>query len=514
MNALTIASLAQLLSEKGLLAGTTNVAPANADTLLCGSDSDSRVVEPGHLFVCKGAAFKPAYLASALEKGAVAYLCDAAHADELGAVAPGTPAFLAKDEHALRTAMALASAEAWGHPDRDLKIVGITGTKGKTTTSYMLRSIVDTALGKGSCSMIGTVETYDGSSDVPSANTTPESPDLWRHLANAKNAGLKHLVMEVSSQALKYDRSLGVGFDAGCFLNIGLDHISPREHADFEDYFSSKLKIFSQSDVAIVNLDSDKLDRILAAARAGTRHLITFGLDRPDADFWADEIRHSAEGTSFVLHAGARSLSARLPFPGDFNVSNALCAIASAQVVGISLEDAIAGLSTTVVPGRMEFLHTKDGRITSIVDFAHNRMAFESLFSAVSETLAGAYTIAVFGATGGKGVERRHDLPEVAARHVDKVILTTDDPWTEDPASICQEMERSLPEGFPHDVVLDREKAVDLAFREAAEHEGRSVVMLLGKGCERSQLMAEGPVACVTDSELAARSIAKLDAGA
>ena len=502
MNTTTYIDLARSLEGAGILEGAPS---AEKNPRIAGAYHDSRLVTPGSLFVCKGATFKSAFLAGALERGAVAYLCDVARADELAAVAPGVPALVTSD---LRRAMALVSAEAFDHPDRSLPLVGITGTKGKTTTAYMLRSILDAAHGAGCCGMIGTIETYDGVEDGASRNTTPEAPDLWRHLANARNAGLPALVMEVSSQALKYDRTYGVGLDVGCFLNIGLDHISAVEHADFEDYFTSKLKIFSQSKTAVVNLDSDHVERILEAASVTSRTL-TFGIGRPEADAWADELSTSEEGMSFSLHLNGGVHRVTLPFPGEFSVSNALAAALCAHLLGVDEKDIVRGLEATRVPGRMEFYRSRDRQLTAVVDYAHNRMAFESLLSAIAGTFTGARVISVFGAVGGKAYERRHDLPEVAARYSDYVVLTSDDPWTEDPLDICHEMERSLPEGFPHEIVVDRERAAERAFELAEGH--KSVVLLLAKGHEAYQHDREGFVPCVSDCELARRGVAAHD---
>ena len=240
------------------------------------------------------------------------------------------------------------------------------------------------------------------------------------------------------------------------------------------------------------------------AASAAPRTL-TFGIGRPDADAWADDLVASEGGMSFSLHLGGWERPVELPFPGDFSVSNALAAALSAHLLGIGPDDIVRGLATTRVPGRMEFYHSKDRKLTAVVDYAHNRLAFESLLSAVSSSFAGAQVISVFGAVGGKAEERRRDLPEMAARFSDYIVLTSDDPWTEDPLDICREMERALPPDFPHEVVIDREEAARRAF-ELAEGR-RSVVLLLAKGHETYQHTREGFVPCVSDCELARRGI-------
>ncbi len=520
MDTLTLAQLADGLRNAGIqveLAAPVGTATSAADPAVTGAACDSRAVRTGDAFVCKGAAFRPAFLASARDAGAAAYLCAADKHAELAAAVPELPALIVAADD-LRRAMAIVSAAAFGRPDREVPLVGITGTKGKTTCAYMLRSIIDHARGEGRCGIIGTVATYDGVEDGASRNTTPEAPDLWRHLANARDSRLDSLVMEVSSQALKYDRSYGVELELACFLNIGLDHISPVEHKDFADYFGSKLRIFGQCRQAVVNLDSDHVDEILAAAEAGSaKKVLTFGLERPDAYARASDLQTSELGVSFTLHLGDESRVASLPFPGDFSVSNALCAAVCAEQLGLSIDQIVNGLAVTRVPGRMEFYRSADGLLTGVVDYAHNRMAFDSLLSAVKKSFAGARLIAVFGAVGGKAVERRHDLPEVAAQHVDHIVLTTDDPWTEDPADICRQMEKSLPEGFSHETVLDREEAAARAFDLAAESCGRgehAVVLLLAKGSDATQHVANGYAPVETDSSLAARLVAAYDARA
>ena len=229
----TLLALEQLLCSNAITAGITNTAGAShqEDVPIDGADCDSRLAMRDHLFICKGTAFKAAYLTDALAKGCCAYLCDKSRTDELAKVAPGVPALVVADD-ALRQAMACASAEAWGHPNRDIKIVGITGTKGKSTCAYMLRAILDAGYDAAQAAILGSIDTFDGVERFESVNTTPEAPDLWRHIANVRSSGLPYLVMEVSSQALKYDRVVGLDLDVGCFLNIGRDHISPAAEPD------------------------------------------------------------------------------------------------------------------------------------------------------------------------------------------------------------------------------------------------------------------------------------------
>lgn len=357
----TLESIARTLQGEGLLALAPNLLGKGA-TPITGADCDSRRVAPGHLFVCKGAAFRPSYLEAAIAAGAVAYLCDESHAPQLASHAPGVPALVATDG-GLRHAMALASVESWGHPDRSLSVVGMTGTKGKSTSTYMLRAILDAGHREPQAALMGSIDTFDGVERFESVNTTPEAPDLWRHVSNAAGSHLPYLVMEVSSQALKYDRVVGLGLDVACFLNIGRDHISPLEHPTFEDYFASKLRIFDQARVAVVNLDMDMADEVLSAAGRCER-LVTFSAG-PDArtsgaDLWAADEEPCPQGIRFLCHTPSWEGPVVVGMPGLFNVENALCAIACCEVLGVGQEQVLAGLAHARVPGRMEPLPTSD----------------------------------------------------------------------------------------------------------------------------------------------------------
>lgn len=461
------------------------LAAANCPARLVGDNAtvrgmtvDSREATPGCLFVCKGVAFKPAFLASAVEAGAGAYLCDEAHAPQLEEVAGTTPHIVAAD---VRRAMALAAAAVYGNPDERLNIMGITGTKGKSTTAYMLRSIFEAA--GLETSILGSIETDDGLEHYESHNTTPEAPELWRHLRNTEEAGRDIMVMEVSSHGLKYDRVLGLHLNTACFLNIGRDHISPVEHADFEDYFSSKLRIFEQCETAVVNLDSDHADRVLKAAENAER-LVTFGIEH-EADFMARNIVPSHQGIAFDLVAEGQTHSITLGMAGAFNVSNALAACVMARLAGVGFNAIAAGLAHVRVPGRMELVASADGGVVAIVDYAHNELSFETLFTSVKNEYPGRRIIAVFGAPGNKAEERRECLPRVAGAYANAIIYTEEDPAHERVEDICAQLVANTPAGVAHEVVYDREAAVARAFELAGE--GPAVVLLLGKGDETRQ---------------------------
>lgn len=516
----TVLNIAELLKTHGLLTAGTQLF-GKEKQVITGADCDSRVVKAHHLFICKGLAFRTAYLTSALKKGAAAYLCDESHATELAAIAPGVPALVTTDS-ALRRAMALVAAEAWGHPDRNLNIVGITGTKGKSTTAYMLRYILDAgADGKGelgsTASVIGSIATYDGVVDEESHNTTPEAPDLWRYLHNALTTQHNPMVMEVSSQALKYDRVDGLNLDIACFLNIGRDHISPREHPDFEDYFSSKLRIFEHAKTAVVGLGTDHLPEVLTAATPCTK-LVSFGVAHTDAtapsaagitaDIWADHITSSEGTVDFAVHTPAWTAIMHLGMPGLFNVDNALCAIAVAQLLGISRNQIRAGLARCRVPGRMELLNSPDARhVAAIVDYAHNKLSYQRFFASVSKEFSGRRIIAVFGAPGGKAQERRQELPLEASKWVDVLIYTEEDPAHERVEDINAALLAATPATRHAESIPSRPDAIARAVELAYAEKTPALLCLLAKGDETRQHVGDEFVPCETDETLFLRAM-------
>ena len=506
---ITLERLAHELLQLGIQAR-----PQGADVPLAGASCDSRETQPGDLFCCKGVAFRPAFLANALAAGARAYLCDQTHATDLAEVAPQAPALVVPDAQ-FRAAMAHASRLAWGEPDLELPVLGITGTKGKSTAEQMVRAIFDHGSPEPRAGVMGSIDTFDGIERFESHNTTPEAPELWRHLAHARQSGLDAMVMEVSSQALKYDRTLGLRMQVGAFLNIGRDHISPVEHPDFEDYFASKLRIFGQARHALVNLGTDRLADVLDAAQAA-QDLVCFSADGPDPvqgvapSLWATDVRSGGGQVRFVCHTPAWERELVVGMPGLFNVENALVSVAIAQLAGIDDERIAAGLAQARVPGRMELIGDESDHVIGLVDYAHNKLSYQRLFASLAQEFPGRKITALFGCPGNKAQERRAELPQEAARFADFLIYTEEDPAHERVEDICAEMARNTPAGTRYVVEPDREQAIRLAVREALADPEPSIVCLLAKGDETRQHRGDEYPAMVPDGTVFRTALAEL----
>ncbi len=436
---------------------------------------NSRETVPGTLFLCKGAHFKPEYLADAARRGAFAYVSERVYP---GA---GLPCILVRD---MRQVMAPLAVKYYDNPSQKLKVVGVTGTKGKSSTVYYLKYILDGYLapqGK-SCGVISSIETWDGVERFESHLTTPEPLELQRHLAHAADAGLGYVVMEASSQALKYHRTLGTEFAAAAFLNIGNDHVSPIEHPDFDDYFHSKLKLFGQAGLSCVNLDCDHAAETLAAAREACPTVLTFSRRNPAAQVYARDVRKVGGDILFQVDAARLSGSYRLGMPGLFNVENALAAITLCLGLGIPQQAVADGLARARVPGRMEVYSSGDGDVAAIVDYAHNRMSFETLFRSVREEYPGRRIVTVFGCPGKKAFARRRDLGEVAGANSDLVVLTEEDSGEEDTVSICGEIAGHV--ACSCEIQPNRGEAIR---RAVLSCHSPSVVLITGKGAETRQ---------------------------
>ena len=494
----------QLLQKEGLLSSDAPLPAALLSRPVRLVSCDSQNVGPDTLFIVKGAHFKGRYLADALARGTFVYLADRPW-EEAG----DAPCLLVSD---VRRAMALLADFYYDHPSGKLSVVGITGTKGKSSTTYYLKYIFDEYLAskkKPESGVISSIDTYDGVERFESHLTTPEPLDLQRHFANAAAAGVEYLTMEVSSQALKYDRMDRVDLSAAVFLNIGYDHISPIEHPDFEDYFASKLKIFAHAPLAVVNLDTDRAERVLDAAQEGAGRIITFSERDPAAAVTASHVRKQGRDILFRVRTPRFSREFRLTMPGLFNVQNALAAIAVCEGLGIPEQCIYVGLMKARVPGRMEVYQNADGRITAIVDYAHNRLSFEKLFQSVKAEYPGQRVTIVFGCPGKKALDRRKDLSEIAAKYADKVILTEEDAGEEDVLDICREMAAHIaPTGRDYSIEPDRGEAIRMAVMDV---EGPTVLLITGKGAETRQKRGTAYIDCPSDVEYVQRWLHEYD---
>lgn len=438
----------------------------------------SAKAERNSMFICKGAGFKAEYLKEAVQRGAFCYV-----SEEFYGTDADVPYIMVQN---IRKSMSILAQEFYGNPDRNLNLIGITGTKGKTTTTYYIREILNAYLNakkEPNAAFLSTIETYDGKEQKESELTTPEAPELFRHFRNAVDSGIKYLAMEVSSQALKYQRVRNISYDIGVFLNISEDHISPAEHEDFEDYFSAKLSLFRQVKVACVNTDADHSERILNAAKM-TERVVTFGL-KGSPEVRGCNVKTTQNGITFTVSCPAFSETFSLGMKGIFNVENALAAIAVAYTLKIPTEYIKEGLKQTKVPGRMEIFNSEDGEVSVIVDYAHNRLSFEKLYDSVLREYRGWRIVSVFGCPGNKAMNRRRDLGLLSGLFSKKVYLTADDPGTESVVEIAGEVGKYIEVvGCPYEIIEDRGEAIRKAIAEAGRN---TVILVLGKGCETKQ---------------------------
>lgn len=461
---------------------------------------DSKAVSKDTLFVCKGAAFKKEYLEDAMRKGAVCYVSEKEYD------IPDAPHIIVSD---IRSAMPYIARMHYMIPD-DLCCIGITGTKGKTTTAYYMKAVFDKALKREKrpeAGFITTVETYDGKERISSGITTPEAFEIYRHFRNAYDSGIRHMIMEFSSQALKYKRVQGVRLDYGIFLNISEDHISPIEHPDFNDYFNSKLKIFSQCRTAVICTDSPYAKEIADAAKTAKK-VITFGFSE-SADIRGRNIRSRGRATDFTVDIFGRSYDLTLNMRGEFNVENALAVIAVANEEGIPIEDIRSTFEGISVPGRGEEYESSDKKLHVIVDYAHNGFSFRSIIGTAKRAWPDSRIITIFGCTGGKALNRRKDMGISAGEMSDHIYLTADDPANEKIEDICKDIGAYIDgTGCGYTIVPDRESAIRMAIGEA---DGPTAILILGKGCETTQRTANGIESYPSDAVVAKDALAKYD---
>ena len=439
---------------------------------------DRRQLSEGCLFFCCYFSGRtgPEYLELAIEKGAKVIVLE----ESMAAGKPFPKEIVLVFVKDARYAMACMYSAWYDHPSKKMTMIGVTGTKGKTSITYFLKRILERAGRK--VGLIGTIETIIGQDHIPSVNTTPEPPLLQSSLARMAEEGIDAVVMEVSSQALKYERSEGILFDIGIFTNISPDHIGKGMHTDFADYLSAKSRLFRQCRVGIVNADEPLINDILLNHTCSIR---TYGIER-NADLRALDIRSFISegelGVSFRTK-GLKEMDVSLSVPGKFSVLNALAAILCAIELGTKDSVIVSALKDIHVRGRMERVPLSR-TFTVLIDYAHNSFALETLLSALRQYHP-KRLICVFGCGGSSAVMRRRGMGEVSGRLADFTILTSDNPRFEDPREIIEDiLSGLLPTGGRYSVIPDRKEAIASAIRNREEGD---LIVIAGKGHETFQ---------------------------
>lgn len=436
--------------------------------------NDSRRVCEGSVFVCISGANSDGhdYIADVAEKGAAAVIV------EKDAAAPeGMTVIKVPDT---RYALALMSAAYFGYPAEKLKVIGITGTKGKTTTTYMIKSILEGVGHK--VGLIGTIEAIIGDKVIPANNTTPESYVIQKYFAEMVEAGCDSVVMEVSSQGLMLHRTAGIPFEIGIFTNLGEDHIGPNEHKDFEDYKRCKGLLFKQCRLGIANVDDRWYGDVLAGA---TCKVETFGLSEK-ADLRAVDIRHISKpgylGVNYHV-SGLMDFDVEIDIPGEFSVYNSLTAIAVCRHFNVPAENIKAALKVAKVRGRIEMVKVSDD-FALMIDYAHNAMALESLLNTLRDYDPGRI-VSVFGCGGNRSRTRRYEMGEVSGRLADFTVITSDNPRFEKPQDIIDDIITGIKKTDGRYIdICDRKEAIKYAI---ANGRPGDVIVIAGKGHETYQ---------------------------
>jgi UDP-N-acetylmuramoyl-L-alanyl-D-glutamate--2,6-diaminopimelate ligase len=457
---------------------------------------DSRRVQKNGLFVAlRGEkADGHDFIGQAIEKGATAIMA------ERGEQHPRASCLVVENT---REALPELAATFYGFPARRLKLAGVTGTNGKTTTTFLIKHICEKAGLR--CGLIGTVRYEIGERILPAIRTTPESLDLQELLAQIANAGCKAAAMEVSSHALAQERTRGLEWDVAVFTNLTQDHLD--FHGTMENYFESKVRLFTQlaqqlkkqKAIAVVNIDDRYGEQLLGKLDRKTA-VVTYGMGAR-ADFRGSNYRMEFGGTSFQLDARGKSYLVRVPLIGRFNVANSLAAVAAANALGVNLRAAVLSLGKTPqVPGRLEAVPAKR-QFQIYVDYAHTPDALLNVIKTLRE-LEPRRLIVVFGCGGDRDRQKRPVMGSIVDQNADYAIITSDNPRKEDPEGIIAEVEKGF-RGNHHEKIVDRSAAIARAIAIA---QPRDVVLIAGKGHEAYQEFSDHTVP-FDDIQVARRAV-------
>ena len=444
--------------------------------------ADSRTVIEDALFVCKGYGFKEEYLESAYRKGASVYISETEYDISM-------PCIIVKD---VRKASSVAARWFYNYPSDSMSITGITGTKGKTTTAYILKAIIDTYKEKVTA-IFSTMETDTIKSQRVSHLTTPEPIDLQRLFREAADNGAEYVVMEVSSQAVKMSRIYNQLFDIGIFLNIGEDHIGGKEHANMQEYVFCKTSFLTQCKTVIINRGTDYFEKAYMAARDSKRIIYGF---TDDCDAKITNLKSDVRGVRFELEYNGIKHSYVSNLIGSFNAENITAAILAAYELGIDCKTIAEGIREIYIPGRMTLLNYNG--INIVIDYAHNYLSFVKLYETVRDSLKPKHIHSVFGVPGERSAVRKRDLGIAAQEYADYVYLTADDPGYEDIFELCSQIKAYISK--PCRIIEDRVEAVYTALNCAKPGD---VVILAGKGTETTQRYRDGYLPYPSDQKVA-----------
>ncbi len=465
---------------------------------------DSRKAAPGAVFVCmKGTKTDSHdFIPQALEAGVSVLVVERGLEELPGPLPENITVFQVKSG---RRALAWLSAARFGYPAGKMTCIGVTGTKGKTTTTYMLKAILEAAGKK--VGLIGTAGAVIGDKTWPTVNTTPESYELHQYFARMAEAGCQYMIMEVSSQGMKMHRVDGIEFDYGIFTNISRDHIGPDEHESFEEYLYYKSRLLNHCKTGLVNRDDGHFEQIV---KDSTCRLYTYGLEK-EADFMASDIRYVSEN-DFVwldfLVKGQLNLEVRVNIPGRFNVYNAMAAVCACSFLDLPEEKVSHALEHMYVNGRMEIVHTSP-RCTVIVDYAHNAVSMESLLTTLRDYHP-RRLVCVFGCGGNRSRDRRYSMGEIGGKLADLCILTSDNSRYEKPEDIIADIRGSIEKtGGAYVEIPDRRKAIEYSITHAQPGD---MIAVIGKGHEDYQEI-EGVRYPFLDRQVIEETISKLEQG-
>lgn len=465
---------------KEILTGINDLkAKGNLDIDVNKITSDSRSVESGDMFVAiKGFDVDGhKFVKSAIDNGAKVVLINEDMAkDMLQYITPNITLITAKDT---REAIAICACNFYQNPSRKVKLIGVTGTKGKTTTTFMIKRILEKQGIK--TGLVGTIASYSGEKKLEDSDrTTPDSLKLQQLFSTMYNDGCQAIVMEVSSQSLKLHRVDGCDFDIGIFTNFSEDHISEKEHPNMEDYFASKVMLFKMCKVGFINVDDVNTIRVPSIVK--TCEFKTYGIDN-ECDLLAKDITITNSYVDFRVKINGKNERIKTDIPGRFSVYNSLAAISVALKMGVSVDNIKEALKDVKVPGRSELVDNKLG-LTIMIDYAHSPESLQSILQAVKSYTRGR-VISVFGCGGDRDHAKRPQMGEISGRIASYTIITSDNPRTENKEEIVKEIEEGIKKTKgKYECIVNRTEAIKKAISMCEKND---IIVLAGKGHETYQ---------------------------